>query len=112
MGFRHKSPFIPLAKIGSISFGCSFVTDKSLVPIPAAGITAFLNTLNQLFPGLASTAQQFKNSLVAERIWLAHADCTLTRKYESLNFALLDSEPNSNSYHLVPVSFWTWFQGR
>jgi len=30
-------------KTGSISFGCSFVADKSLVPRPAAGMTTFLN---------------------------------------------------------------------
>src|SRR6267143_3408540 len=44
IGFKHKSPFFALAKTGSISFGCSFVTDRSLVPSPAAGITAFLST--------------------------------------------------------------------
>jgi hypothetical protein len=44
MGFKHKSPFFALAKTGSISFGCSLVTDKSRVPKPAAGITAFLST--------------------------------------------------------------------
>jgi hypothetical protein len=39
-----ESLFFAFAKTGSISFVCSFVTDKSRVPKPAAGITAFLNT--------------------------------------------------------------------
>src|SRR5947208_10732287 len=60
MGFRHKSPFTALAKTGSISFDCSLVTDNSLVPIHAAGITAFLNTLE---PALAWTMPPQSNSL-------------------------------------------------
>jgi hypothetical protein len=32
-------------KSGSIFFGYFFVRDKSVVPNPAAGITAFFNTL-------------------------------------------------------------------
>jgi hypothetical protein len=43
MGFRHNWPFFIWATIGSISFGSSFVIGNSLVPRPAAGITAFLS---------------------------------------------------------------------
>jgi len=44
--FKQRISLFALAKIGSISFGCSFVTDKSRVPKPETGITAFLNTSN------------------------------------------------------------------
>src|SRR5207245_9123019 len=43
IGLRHSSPSLVTEKTGSISFGCSFVADKSLVPRPAAGMTTFLN---------------------------------------------------------------------
>lgn len=43
MGFRHSSPLFVVEKTGSISFGDSFVADRSLVPRPAAGITAFVS---------------------------------------------------------------------
>jgi hypothetical protein len=39
-----ESLFFASAKTSSISLGCSLVTDKSRVPKPAAGITAFLST--------------------------------------------------------------------
>jgi len=39
---QKESLFFAFAKTGSMSFGRSLVTDKTSVPKPAAGITAFL----------------------------------------------------------------------
>src|SRR2546430_9698237 len=98
MGFRHKSPFIALAKTGSISFGCSLVTDKSLVPIPAAGITAFLNTLEPALPGLAP---QFDSLRIPSRQSRSERDAdkvTLPKQWN--DFSETQNQPRRRRFSL------------
>jgi hypothetical protein len=82
--------------MGSISFGCSLVTDRSRVPSPAAGITAFLSAEVYSSKGRLSAEpiiSQNPDSVVNSTLFIRH------------DYWLMDLEKQSSSVSIVEIGY-------